>query len=71
MDTRLRSSWWLTPLFFLSLFGFSNTALAEYALNMTKGVTSISAEIHQLHMIIFWICVYWCARFFYHDLRTD
>lgn len=57
MDTRLRSSWWLTPLLFLSSLGFSNTALAEYALNMTKGATPISAEIHQLHMIIFWICV--------------
>ena len=30
---------------------------AEYALNMTKGVTPISREIYGLHMIVFWICV--------------
>jgi cytochrome c oxidase subunit 2 len=30
---------------------------AEYALNMPKGVTTLSGEIYNLHMLIFWICV--------------
>lgn len=46
---------------FLGFFGvnlfFSPVALANYAFNMTKGVTEISRGIHSLHMTIFWICV--------------
>lgn len=43
---------------FLSLFGMIySPAWADYALNMTRGVTEISQGIHQLHMTIFWICV--------------
>ena len=30
---------------------------ADYALNMTKGVTPISRDLYSLHMIVFWICV--------------
>ena len=30
---------------------------AEYGLNLTRGVTPISAEVYDLHMLIFWICV--------------
>lgn len=36
---------------------FSPQALAAYVYNMTRGVTEISREIHQLHMAIFWVCV--------------
>lgn len=36
---------------------FVSSAQAEYALNMTQGVTPISREIYDLHMIVFWICV--------------
>lgn len=32
-------------------------ALADYTINMTRGVTEISRGIHTLHMTIFWICV--------------
>ena len=32
-------------------------AAADYALNMTPGVTPISHEIYSLHMLIFWVCV--------------
>ena len=28
-----------------------------YQLNLTKGVTDISNQVYELHMIIFWICV--------------
>ena len=35
----------------------SKSALADYALNMTKGITSISQDIYSLHMLIFWVCV--------------
>lgn len=35
----------------------SSALHADYTLNMTKGVTAISRNIHQLHMTIFWICV--------------
>lgn len=31
-------------------------ALAEYGLNMTRGVTEISNEVYGLHMLIFYIC---------------
>ena len=30
---------------------------AEQTFNMTKGVTGISSEVYDLHMLIFWICV--------------
>jgi len=30
---------------------------ADYALNMTEGVTPISRDLYSLHMIVFWICV--------------
>ncbi len=42
-------------LFFLCLC-ISSVAQADYTLNMTKGVTPISANIFNLHMTIFWIC---------------
>jgi cytochrome c oxidase subunit 2 len=32
-------------------------ARADWAVNMPKGVTELSREIYDLHMIIFWICV--------------
>ena len=35
----------------------STNTLADYTLNMTKGVTSISREIYNLHMMVFWVCV--------------
>jgi len=41
----------------LSIGLFSPTLLADYTLNMTKGVTPVSQHIHQLHMIILWVCV--------------
>ncbi len=46
----------------VALFGVlvalaSTSAFAEYGLNMTKGVTSISRDIYDLHMMVFWVCV--------------
>ncbi len=35
----------------------SPSALAEYALNMPRGVTPIAHELYWLHMLVFWICV--------------
>jgi cytochrome c oxidase subunit 2 len=32
-------------------------ANADWAVNMPKGVTELSAETYQLHMIVFWWCV--------------
>jgi cytochrome c oxidase subunit 2 len=32
-------------------------ALADLAVNMPRGVTELSAETYQIHMIIFWWCV--------------
>jgi cytochrome c oxidase subunit 2 len=40
-----------------ALWGWSAGAYAEYGLNMPKGVTSISQDVYDLHMLIFWICV--------------
>lgn len=43
---------------FVTLFSFiSHPALADFAINMRRGVTPISKEIYHLHMTIFWICV--------------
>jgi cytochrome c oxidase subunit 2 len=35
----------------------STAALADWALNMPEGVTPISQEAYDLHMLILWICV--------------
>ena len=44
---------------FLSLLGLlmAGTANAEWALNMPKGVTDLSKETYDLHMMVFWWCV--------------
>ena len=39
------------------LLGASGTAHAEWAVNMPEGVTPISRDVYDLHMLIFWICV--------------
>jgi cytochrome c oxidase subunit 2 len=33
-------------------------AMADWELNMTRGVTEVSQSIYELHMLIFWICVW-------------
>lgn len=49
--TAKQSSW------LLSAAVFANNAVAEeMPLNLTKGVTEISREVYDLHMIIFYIC---------------
>ena len=35
----------------------SGSAQAEYALNLVKGVTRISNDVYDLHMLILWVCV--------------
>mgnify|MGYP003315663855 CR=1 FL=1 len=43
---------------FLFLILASPLARADwFALNMTRGITDISNEVFELHMLIFWICV--------------
>jgi cytochrome c oxidase subunit 2 len=44
---------------FLSLLGLvlAGTANADWALNMPKGVTDLSLETYNLHMMVFWWCV--------------
>ena len=39
------------------LLGLPGAAHADYALNMTRGVTPLSREIYDLHMLIYWVCV--------------
>jgi cytochrome c oxidase subunit 2 len=34
------------------------TAQAEYPLNLMKGVTKVSNDLYDLHMLILWICVF-------------
>ncbi len=43
----------------LSLAGLMATgsAAADWQLNMTRGVTELSAETYDLHMMVFWWCV--------------
>src|SRR5574343_649622 len=41
------------------LLAFSlETAHADYTLNLMKGVTQLSNELYDLHMLILWICVF-------------
>ena len=43
---------------FSALLVFASPMHADwFALNMTRGVTDISNEVFELHMLIFWICV--------------
>lgn len=39
------------------VFGFAGMARADWAVNMTTGVTPLSREVYNLHMLIFLICV--------------
>ena len=40
-----------------ALGAWSGGARADFTVNMTPGVTAISREVYDLHMLIFWICV--------------
>jgi cytochrome c oxidase subunit 2 len=44
---------------FFGLLGMplAGTAEADWALNMSRGVTDLSAETYDLHMMVFWWCV--------------
>lgn len=44
-------------LLLITLVGLPQLALADYEVNMPRGVTDISNEVYRLHMLIFWICV--------------
>jgi cytochrome c oxidase subunit II len=35
----------------------AGTAWADFELNMTRGVTTTSRDIYELHMLILWVCV--------------
>ena len=39
------------------LCSWAGSAYAEWDLNMTRGVTSLSRDVYGLHMLLFWICV--------------
>ncbi|NKB77010.1 MAG: cytochrome c oxidase subunit II [Gammaproteobacteria bacterium] len=39
------------------LLVFSGSALADWQLNLTEGVTEISREVYGMHMMVLWICV--------------
>ena len=45
------------PLFSLLALTWTGTAKADWALNMPRGVTELSAETYDLHMMVFWWCV--------------
>ena len=47
----------LTTLLSALVAMMSTNVFAEYGLNMTEGVTSISHDIYTLHMMVFWVCV--------------
>ena len=40
-----------------ALGAWSGGTRADFTVNMTPGVTAISREVYDLHMLIFWICV--------------
>jgi cytochrome c oxidase subunit 2 len=43
----------------LSLLGLTSASVAnaDWALNMPRGITELSQETFELHMIVFWVCV--------------
>jgi cytochrome c oxidase subunit 2 len=41
----------------LASLAVAGIAQADWALNMTEGVTEVSRSVHALHMLIFWVCV--------------
>jgi cytochrome c oxidase subunit II len=47
----------IKALLFTVLMALTGTALSEYALNLTTGVTETSRQVYDLHMIILWVCV--------------
>lgn len=49
-------SLFLLPLIAIASF-IPSLSYAEYGLNLTEGVTSVSRDIYSLHMTIFWVCV--------------
>ena len=40
-----------------ALFAASGQAFAETTYNLTRGVSPVSRDIYELHMLIFWVCV--------------
>lgn len=53
MEKAKQSKWFVA----LSLMLSSAVAYADWTVNMREGVTAISREVYELHMIIFWVCV--------------
>lgn len=51
---KAKQSRWLVA---LSLLLSSSMVYADWTVNMRQGVTAISREIYELHMLIFWVCV--------------
>jgi cytochrome c oxidase subunit 2 len=49
-----KQSKWLVA---LSLLLSSSMVYADWTVNMRQGVTQISREVYELHMLIFWVCV--------------
>jgi len=48
---------WLTALAGIALLANAGGAAAEWGLNLRRGVTPISQQAYDLHMLILWICV--------------
>jgi len=53
MDIAKQSKWLVA----LSLLLSSSMVYADWTVNMRQGVTQISREVYELHMLIFWVCV--------------
>jgi cytochrome c oxidase subunit 2 len=47
----------LKRLFAVLGMALGSQAHADYTLNLTEGVTELSRDVHDLHMLILWICV--------------
>ena len=44
-------------LLLFSLLSFPAAAVADWALNLPRGITEISHEVYGMHMMVLWICV--------------
>src|SRR5262245_54697028 len=47
----------LAPVLVLLALSIAGPAWSDFELNMPVGVTATSREVHDLHMLVLWICV--------------
>jgi len=60
----IQQIWSKSKLIGVALVSLSNSAVADWEVNLTKGVTEISHEVYDMHMMVLWVCVTICVIVF-------